>query len=421
MATFNLELLNNNLFEKCVEESFMSCDCILGASSFFIGLIVVILNIYGFYKLSKVFHKINFERVLILLNIIQVIVILFLIITSIELLIEMFYLIQIGMISLIIRKFIMLLNHPIKKYSKNVLFVFINLINSFIFIIYFVILLINSSNEYNYSIILLHTFISLISCFFLSIYSRSLYHKIRKINNNEKNSFQITDSQDIKNEKLLIEQNSTVNEDNDFLFKFMKEKQIKPLYKINLFCAFFEFILILSIHFIPNVTFEKYSHKVEPLTIVSIVFYYLFILVCLINTLINFFCFYWKIKKEYKKKLNTKKRGLQINNEYLGRQRQNIQFETKNENESDENSDNKSLSVTSYEDLSDENSDNKSTGKSPEDNIIIKSNENIFEKNENLINKENVIRESIPKDLDSQFGINRISTQSTLNNNFDKE
>jgi hypothetical protein len=119
MSSFISDLLNNNLFEKCVNDSFLSLNCILGSSNFLISLIVVSFNFFGFYRLLKFFHKLNFETSLILLNIIQIVIIQLLIITCYSILIECFNLVQIGILTWIIRKFNILLKNPIKFFKKN--------------------------------------------------------------------------------------------------------------------------------------------------------------------------------------------------------------------------------------------------------------------------------------------------------------
>ena len=118
MTDFIVDLLSDNLFEKCVSESFLSLNCILGTSTFAISILTISFNCYGFYKLAKFFHKINFETGLILMNIIQLIIIQLLIITNYQILIECFNLVQIGMLTWIIRRFNILLKKPLNSFKK---------------------------------------------------------------------------------------------------------------------------------------------------------------------------------------------------------------------------------------------------------------------------------------------------------------
>ena len=134
MTNFIGDLLSNNFFEKCVNDSFLNLNCVLGSSSFGLSILVVSFNCFAFYKLFKFFHKVNFETSLILLNIIELIIIQLLIITCYAILIICFNFVQIGMLTWIIRKFNILLKNPLKFFKKNKSFVFLNIINILLFI-----------------------------------------------------------------------------------------------------------------------------------------------------------------------------------------------------------------------------------------------------------------------------------------------
>ena len=321
MSSFISDLLNNNLFEKCVNDSFLSLNCILGSSNFLISVIVLSFNFFGFYKLLKFFHKLNFETSLILLNIIQIVIIQLLIITCYSILIECFNLVQIGILTWIIRKFNILLKNPIKFFKKNKLFAFLNLINILLFIYYIVRLDPRDPNVINYPIILFHTGFSLLCSFILVIYSCSLLSKIKKIINEEKEVPNIAvESQNGTNNVLLIKkEKEESNNIKDYIFFDKREKQIKPLFKINLFCTFLEFSFILSVYLLPNLTFKKECFKIVPESIMSHIFYYLYILVCIMNTFINFFCFYWRIKSQYK--MNSNRSNILITNKFLKKEK----------------------------------------------------------------------------------------------------
>ena len=433
MPSFIMEILEGNFFEKCVEDSFISLNCILGSSAFIISILIISLDCYAFYKLAKYFHKINFETSLILMNIIQIVIIQLLIITSYELLFECFNFVQIGMLTWIIRKFNILLNNPIKSFKKNRFFIFFNIINLTIIIYYNVMIFIKSSYDYNYPIILIHTSLSLLSTFILLIYSRSLINQINKINKIERESVAITfDSTSELNHIFLMNANEEESsQPKNFEFYSKREKQIKPLYSINLICIFFQFSFVLSIILFPNINYEKESYKVLPKTNLSQIFYYIFILVCLINSFTNFFCFFWRIKSQYQ--TNNRKsvipivRNTIIDIDYIDKKKNEIeknkdgnkQIDNIFENDMEKNGYNikinKSLFISSFEDLSlDKQNSNNISNQNPEKSkdILIEENcEKNEEKNdENIVlNNENKERESIPLDLDSPYGINRIS------------
>ena len=435
MSSFIGKLLINNLFEKCVNDSFLSLNCILGSSTFVISIIIISLNCYGFYKLVNFFHKINFETFLILMNIVQILIMQLLLITSYGILIEFFNLVQIGMLTWIIRKFNILLKNPIKYLKKNLLFILLNIFN-FLFAIFYIIQInIRASYDYNYPIILFHTSFSFLISFILMMYSCSLIDKIKKISKEEKESLNVGfESSDNFNEILLGSKSIEKGKTQDFIFYYNRERQIKPLYKINFFCIFIEFSFILSILFETNISFKKDSNKIIPETTLSSIFYHLFILVCIINTLTNFFCFFWRIKSQYetkiKKDLNYKNGDTLIDSGYINRQKTEIENEEPIEEIIDNDIENNgygnidnSLLFNSFEDLSFDKKNNNNSNKNQEksnDGEDEKNSEKIIEEKKDLLNNEIINRESIPINLDSQNAINAISRNTISIVNDDK-
>ena len=443
MSDFIVNILKDNLFEKCVSDSFISLNCILGTSTFVFSILIISFDCYGFYKLAKYFHKINFETSLILMNIIQLLIIQFLIITSYEILVEFFNLVQIGMLTWIIRKFNILLKKPLSSFKRNRLFIFFNIINFSLIIYYTVEIIVDTSYDFLYPIILIHTSFSLLCASILTIYSCSLLAKIKKINKTEKQNLEVIfDSSDElpnSNENLLIQKTEEVSKkENDFIFYHKRENQIKPLYKINLVCTFLQLSFILTVLIIPNINFKKESYKVIPETTLSQIFYYVYIIVCIINAFTNFFCFFWRIKSQYKtnikKSIIRKKRETIMDSGYLKREEIKIEkgeedtkkieniIEKEKENKNSNLID-KSLYFNSFEDLTIDNHNNSNNidrNQEKTNEIIIEENieiENNDIENKDILNNEIIDRESIPLDLDSNQAINRISrnTMSVAN------
>ena len=443
MSDFIVNILKDNLFEKCVSDSFISLNCILGTSTFVFSILIISFDCYGFYKLAKYFHKINFETSLILMNIIQLLIIQFLIITSYEILVEFFNLVQIGMLTWIIRKFNILLKKPLSSFKRNRLFIFFNIINFSLIIYYTVEIIVDTSYDFLYPIILIHTSFSLLCASILTIYSCSLLAKIKKINKTEKQNLEVIfDSSDElpnSNENLLIQKTEEVSKkENDFIFYHKRENQIKPLYKINLVCTFLQLSFILTVLIIPNINFKKESYKVIPETTLSQIFYYVYIIVCIINAFTNFFCFFWRIKSQYKtnikKSIIRKKRETIMDSGYLKREEIKIEkgeedtkkieniIEKEKENKNSNLID-KSLYFNSFEDLTIDNHNNTNNADRNQEKtneIIIEENieiENNDIENKDILNNEIIDRESIPLDLDSNQAINRISrnTMSVAN------
>ena len=440
MSDFLVSILSDNLLEKCASDSFSSLNCILGTSTFVFSILIISINCYGFYKMAKFFHKINFETSLILMNILQLLIIQFLIITNYEILIEFFNLVQIGILTWIIRKFNILLKKPLSSFKKNRLFIFFNIVNFGLIIYYIIEITVDTSYDFLYPIILFHISFSLICAGILSIYSCSLINMIKKINKTEKENLEIIfDSSDElpNSENLLIQKNDETSKKKDdfFIFYHKRETQIKSLYRINLVCIFIQFCLILFILLIPNFNFKKESYKIIPESKLSQIFYYLYILICTINSFTNFFCFYWRIKSQYKINIKTnlikKKRETIMDSGYLKREEIKIEkgeedtkkienIIEKDKTRKDSDLIDKSLYFNSFEDLSmgnNNNTNNDNINKEKENEIIIEENGVI--ENENILNNNEIIdRESIPIDLDSHNAINRISrnTMSVANN-----
>ena len=292
----------------------------------------------------------------------------------------------------------------------------------------FYLLFIKDSIDYNYPVILFHSFFSLFCSCILVIYSCSLINKIKRFIISEKKSLQIViDSPSEKNNEILLnKENQESNNSQEFIFYCKREKQIKPLYKINFICIFLEFSLVLSIRFVSSVDFQRVSYKIIPESVMSHIFYYLFIFVCIINTFTNFFCFYWMIKSQYKIKPEAKNKFM--TNKYLKKQKMEIDnnkdepniIEEIIEEDMDNENNNKfeDNEFNSFEDLFIDNQNNiKNCGsdlEKPNDDIF---SDDSFEKNgkENIeyLNNEINKRESIDLDIDSRNGINRVS-QATL-------
>ena len=119
MASIIKNIFENNFIEKCIENSFINSNCIIGASTLFFSLLILIFNIIALFKLTHFYKTLNFETNLLLLSIFQVIIIQLVIITLYEILITFFILIQILIISLIIRKFVILSKKPVQILKKN--------------------------------------------------------------------------------------------------------------------------------------------------------------------------------------------------------------------------------------------------------------------------------------------------------------
>lgn len=456
MTSMIINIFEDNFIEQCIQSSFLEIKCIIGSSTLFFSLIFLISNIIALIKLAYYYGKINFETNLILFSVIEILIIQLVIITSYEILIEFFILIQFFLITLIIRKFVILSKQTIQYFRKNGLFIFLNTTNILLFIVYTMFLLKNNKED-TYSIILIHSLFYALSSIILTVYSNLLVKLIKKLKKYEiKTSSQSTiDSSNEKINPITVMNYDSIDNDlfnnvnKDCIFYLMRKKQIRPLYKINIICSFLEFALILSILIIPNKHFEQSQFKIIPYSLLGYLILYLYLFICLFNVSANFLCFFWIVRREYKKNngtnINNKRKTNKaiLDNRYIKRTTINMKNEEPEQiNEFIENENNKndpkkyekSIYMSSFTDISIDKQDDdfaKSlNNKVDNNNINIEEKEyenfNNFDDKDNKenINKElleplnnNLIdRESIQLNMDTKCGINRLSTYSTLKN-----
>ena len=447
MASIIKNIFENNFIENCIESSFINSNCIIGTSTLFFGLLILILNIIAFFKLTHFYKKLNFETNLLLLSIFQVIIIQLVIITLYEILISFFILIQILIISLIIRKFIILSKKPIQILKKNGHFLFLNTINISLFLLY-IMFLFQKSKDNSYSIMLLHSLFYLLSTIILTFYSISLVKLIKKYRDSELkvNSESISKSTKENNNSnsLALSLNYILN--NNEIFYSMRKQQIKSLYRINIICASLEFVLMLSILLFPYDNFKKSLFKITPNSLLGYLLFYIYLFTCLFNVSSNFLCFFWKIriqyKEEYNKNNNYNKQNNNriIDNRYIKREtinlrneepKQVIDFIENDKSKPDQKKFAKSIYESSFTDKSEEKEEDyfvKQENKNKEENINDNLDKNKEPKDRELsVNKElleplnnNFIdRESIPCNIDSLPGINR--NTFLTNSQFDQE
>ena len=111
-----------NFIVQC-KHSIFDEGCIIGSFVSIISLIILGINIFAFIKMTKFYKKMNFENTIILLSIFQTLLLQIVLITSYDIFFEAFFLLQIFIISLIIRKFIILAKEPKTFIEKNKVFI----------------------------------------------------------------------------------------------------------------------------------------------------------------------------------------------------------------------------------------------------------------------------------------------------------
>ena len=296
------KFFENNLFEKCKDnekEDFKILNCVLGFSEFTLSLLMLLFTIIGLVKMIKYYDKLNFEISLLFFSIFQIILIDLIIITPHDFLYEIFFLIQIFLISLIIRKFVKITKKKI--FNENVIFIIVNIINLIIFTFYILSLL----DVFLSDIYLCFRFISRIFYFLITIYLTvlccSLIKKLEKFEkNNESYDLFLRKKSTIGSAKS---EHFTVSFYSQELFFMIRKKQITPLYILNLSCSFFQLLFILSKNFLFTDLFKKIEYKLESEN-EGYIIYYIYLLTFFLNTMINFICFYWVIRDQYKDNSN---------------------------------------------------------------------------------------------------------------------
>ena len=285
----------DNLFNICSDNNFADINCILGTFEFILSFVFLLFTIIGLINMIKYYDKFNFEISLLLVSLFQIILIDMIIITPHDFLYEIFFLVQLFIISLIMRKFLLIVNN--NKFLGNLLFIIANIINIFIFTFYILSLLeVFLSGIYLYIRFSSRIFY-FITTVYLAILCRSLLKKIEKYGvNNESYDLLLKKSISSRGHKS---EHFVVSFYSNELFFMIRKKQINPLYILNLACSFLQMLFILFKNFILTDYFKKIEYKLIS-TDEGYIIYYIYLLSYFLNIMINFICFYWIIRDQYK-------------------------------------------------------------------------------------------------------------------------
>ena len=285
---------DDNLFKVCSDKHFLNVNCVLGSFEFFLGLIILLLTIKGMINMIKYYDKFNFEISLLLVSIFQIILMNIIIIVPHDFLYEIFFLIQLFIISLIIRKFWGVTG--MSKFLENLIFIIINIINIAIFTFYIL-----SLSEIFLSESYLHIRFSSRIFYFLATVNltflcRSLIKKLEKYETRN-------ESYDLYFKKSISEfsnksEHFVINFNSAELFFMIRKKQIIPLYILNLICSFIQMLFIVLKNFVFTDYFKKIDNKLISTT-EGYIIYYIQLLAYFLNIMINYICFYWIIRDQY--------------------------------------------------------------------------------------------------------------------------
>ena len=338
------DICNNSINQQCIYSVFL----------LIFSIIFLLFNLMGFIKMTKIYQKLVYENMILLSCFFQTLIIIIILFINKEYCFDFFYFIQLSMIISILKNFIKLL---FKIDNNNYCFLFniymLSIINICFLLLMLYIYFIYKEND-NFDnlkkiVQLTYRICYMIINFLLTIFGYKLLNLLNKkkkksksknkddknrISNNSNNinnslfnnnNFNINISE-INNSNLLNESNnkrdsnfSKENNNNNYSnntshknsvilniyntgFYITKKKQIFLIITLNLTCSIFQFIFNLIKNFILKKKFEKNEkYDVIPNKTSSIIIYYVFIFICIVNVIVNFFSFYWSNKETYDK------------------------------------------------------------------------------------------------------------------------
>jgi len=282
--------------EGFLSKCFMiNCDksCYLGYVFLFIGIIIMSLNLLAFLKMTRYYAKMNFENTILFLSSIQSVVLLIQMISSFNILICIFFFIQILLMCLLNYKFTKISRGFIElKYEKvTKAIITFNIIYILLYIIICIL-------GYSLNLIYLNIFyylLEIITSFFLAYHCCVFLNLIKQDKSNE-NKNTTSDVQQNKQNFLGI------NLIGDGIFYLIKKKQLSLLYLGNIICSFIEFILDICM----NLKLDYFYY-----------FYFIFFFICFIHNSIIFISFYFIIREQYSFKREKYLFNNEINNENI--------------------------------------------------------------------------------------------------------
>ena len=274
---------NYNFLETCLNSSLPNI-CYYGFFNLLLGVVFAIFNCYGFIKMTRFFHKIKFENMLLLLSLIQLILFLIAMVLVYSIFFYLFIFIQIGIILLINKKFVNLSKGflDIKLPWLNSMIIIINIIYLVSLIVLYALSLDNYISRYYYIIELISSImLTIYGCKFLNLIKKKFIND-KKLQTNNKTSSENTE---IKNLDNFI--STSGNE----LFYIIKKKQLTILCLSNIIFTIIEFSIEISLIFIES---SEINH----------ILIYVYFSISLLHSIIIFFAFYWIIREQYNKSVN---------------------------------------------------------------------------------------------------------------------
>ena len=280
------------LIDICID-NVKNIKCIFGSSLIIISIFLLILLIYGFIKMTIFYKHLNFENFMILGCILQCIIMIFVLFTYLNFILEIFYCFQILMISYVVQRMILIIKdiEDIIQLSNNLFFILINIFNAFIFILFQISFHLHFSHTKKRFFENIYRIYSIIINLFLLYYGIKL---IKLIDNNESNKNKNIKKKSIKHNSIL---SITIIPNCDEI----KKSQIHMLITFNVIFSIlqFSFNLIKNFILINEFSTDNKDMITNPISNIAIYLFYFYLLICILNIFINFITFFWCIREQY--------------------------------------------------------------------------------------------------------------------------
>ena len=336
MRHIDEKINSGNFIDKCTNNSLSDESCVMGIITLIITFFPLLFNVYAFVKMTMFYKKLNFENSIILASAIEIFILEFALTTSLDVFLQFFFFIQIILISFLIKKFANLIKDMQSLFKNNFFFISLNVVNFIIFITYLVFMIVVEDSNFIINLVYkIFYFITTCVLSYSCIFMNRLIAKHKKEYIENYNSFfdpsllnisskdlsdigSITEAENKDNNTPNSNENKDVgskvtdadSEREGEEFYRIKRKQNKCLYIINLGCSLLELTFTILRFTLLKEDFLDHKYKIVPLTISSEIIYYVYLLICLINISVIFFCFYYYIRRQYSRDTKVYKKRL---------------------------------------------------------------------------------------------------------------
>ena len=336
MRHIDEKINSGNFIDRCTNNSLSDESCVMGIITLIITFFPLLFNVYAFVKMTMFYKKLNFENSIILASAIEIFILEFALTTSLDVFLQFFFFIQIILTSFLIKKFANLIKDMQSLFKNNFFFISLNIVNFIIFITYLVFMIVVEDSNFIINLVykifyFITTCVLSYSCIFMnrliakhkkeyienynSIFDPSLLNisskdlsdigSITEAENKDNNTPNSNENKDVGS-KVTDADSEREGEE----FYRIKRKQNKCLYIINLGCSLLELTFTILRFTLLKEDFLDHKYKIVPLTISSEIIYYVYLLICLINISVIFFCFYYYIRRQYSRDTKVYKKRL---------------------------------------------------------------------------------------------------------------